>query len=164
MTDQPTAAETAAEIRRHLLAHDAGTLSTLSRADGIEGYPFGSLVPYALTGDCEPVFLMAGIAQHARNLGVDPRASLLVQQADPEEATQTRWRVTLVGEVHLVEAGEDFDTWHGWTSSESAGSGGWGERGGWTRSTSGTWGRSPGPRPRNPRPRGSRSEIPPTGG
>lgn len=99
MADAPSPAELAAEVRAHLLTGRAGALATLNLAEGIDGYPFGSVVPYALTARFEPLLLMAGIAQHSRNLAADPRASLLIQDPAPEGDPQASWRVTLVGDL-----------------------------------------------------------------
>ena len=61
------------------------------------GWPFGSLVPYALVGEVDPVLMLSDIAEHTKNLGADPRASLLV--ADPAAADQPQAgaRVTILG-------------------------------------------------------------------
>lgn len=45
------------------------------------GWPYGSLVPYALTDSGDFVVWLADIAEHTRNLQAEPRATLLV--ADP---------------------------------------------------------------------------------
>ena len=50
-----------------------GTLSTLSRKQ--PGFPFGSLMPYALDGQGRPVFLMSTMAMHTQNLQADPLCS-----------------------------------------------------------------------------------------
>src|SRR5271166_4881201 len=55
-----------------------GTLSTQSRKQ--PGFPFGSLMPYALDGQGRPVFLISTMAMHTQNLQADPRASLLVTE------------------------------------------------------------------------------------
>jgi heme iron utilization protein len=74
-----------------------GTLATNSRKHS--GWPFGSMMPYALDSRGSPVFLVSSMAVHAQNLQADPRASLFVAQpgitGDPLGAA----RVTLMGEI-----------------------------------------------------------------
>ena len=68
-----------AERVRTLISQSAiGTLSTLSRKR--EGFPFGSLMPYAVDGQGRPIFLISSMAMHTQNLKGDPRASLFVAQ------------------------------------------------------------------------------------
>jgi hypothetical protein len=76
------------------------TLSTISRKH--VGFPFGSLMPYALDPEGRPIFLISNMAMHTQNLKADPRASLFVAQAaeggDPLGAA----RVTLIGQAKPV--------------------------------------------------------------
>lgn len=89
-----------ADARRYLRAHRSGVLSTLSA--GLGGYPFGSIVPFVLDGDCRPVILVSALAEHTKNLAADPRASLLVH--DYAEDVQAGARLTLAGDaVRLAE-------------------------------------------------------------
>lgn len=89
---EPTHAERA---RTLLVTERLGTLATQSHRHA--GWPFASVMPYALAADGSPLFLISGMAIHTQNLVADPRASLLVMQsgagADPLGAP----RVTLVG-------------------------------------------------------------------
>ncbi len=80
-----------------LATEHSGVLSTHSARHS--GYPFGSLTPYALTDQGEPILLLSQLAEHTRNLNVDPRASLFVQQSGAADA-QDAMRVTLLGTVH----------------------------------------------------------------
>ena len=99
-------------------------LATLAREPA--GYPFGSLVAYALDERGRPLFFLSALAEHTANLAADPRAALLVcaapsagggtgptvevaeaNSADPAaQAGQADplalGRVTLVGEVTQV--------------------------------------------------------------
>jgi len=89
--------------RARTLMHTAtiGSLSTLSRKQA--GFPFGSVMPYALDEHGRPIFLISTMAMHTQNLQADPRASILVTQpgaiGDPLGAS----RVTLIGNVLLVQ-------------------------------------------------------------
>jgi len=89
------------EARRYLRAHHSGALCTLSAKLG--GYPFGSIVPFVLDAACRPVILISRLAEHTKNLGGDPRASLIVH--DYAEDVQAGARLTLVGDG--VRPGDD---------------------------------------------------------
>src|SRR6266446_9773967 len=72
-----------------------GSLSTLSRKQ--PGFPFGSVMPYALDACGRPIFLISTMAMHTQNLQADARASLLVTQDDTGGDPLGASRVTLVG-------------------------------------------------------------------
>lgn len=96
----------AALARRWLATTRNGALATLSADAAIEGYPFGSVVPFTTTAEGAPVVLLAEIAAHTKNLKRDPRASLLVQEPRVDGDPQAGWRVTVVGTMkRLVEEG-----------------------------------------------------------
>lgn len=92
----------AQDARRWLRAHRYGLLSTHSRA--VEGYPFGSVVPYVLDHDACPVMLISRLAEHTKNLAADARVSLLIHAAgDSAQAdVQAQARVTLLGKAERV--------------------------------------------------------------
>lgn len=98
-----------AELARRLFAgNKLGYFSTLSSDPA--GFPFGSLLPYALDSDGNPVFLVSTLAEHTKNFLRDPRASLLVTDemraaVDPL-ALQ---RATLIGHVEPAVEEEDRD-------------------------------------------------------
>ena len=77
-----------------------GSLSTLSRKQ--PGFPFGSLMPYGLDDHERPIFLISTMAMHTQNLQSDPRASLLVTQADAGGDPLGASRVTLMGNVLAI--------------------------------------------------------------
>lgn len=78
----------------------SGALSTHSAEK--PGYPFASLALYALDGAGRPLFLLSGLAVHARNLAADPRASLMVSEGD----SQASARVTVVGKAAKLSGSE----------------------------------------------------------
>jgi len=96
-TDQPPVPEPAFSERARTLMHlgRIGSLSTLSRKQ--PGFPFGSVMPYGLDDRGRPIFLISTMAMHTQNLQADPRASLLVTQADASGDPLGASRVTLVG-------------------------------------------------------------------
>ena len=67
------------------------------------GWPFGSLAPYAITAEREPVFLLSAIAEHTHNLRADPRASLLVQDRRSLDRPLAGARVALMGTVEVAD-------------------------------------------------------------
>jgi putative heme iron utilization protein len=94
---EPTHAERA---RTLLHLSSVSTLSTVSRKQ--PGFPFGSLMPYALDHAGCPLFLISTMAMHTQNLKADPRASLFVTQPAPDGDVLGAARVTLVGNVHQI--------------------------------------------------------------
>jgi heme iron utilization protein len=72
---QPTYAE---RVRTLVSLSTIAMLSTVSRKR--PGYPFGSLMPYAIDGTGRPIFLISNMAMHTQNIQADPRASLFVGQ------------------------------------------------------------------------------------
>ena len=94
-----------ATLAKRLVAEQKmAVLSTNSKRHA--GFPFGSVVGYAVDTDARPILLISSLAVHHRNLEADPRASLTMfedeAQGDPTNAA----RVTLIGEVHPVPDNE----------------------------------------------------------
>jgi heme iron utilization protein len=81
---------------RALVSHArSAVLSTAHAYYG--GWPFGSIVPYALLGDLDPVLMLSDVAEHTKNLAADPRASLLIADPAAADDPQSGARVTLLG-------------------------------------------------------------------
>lgn len=91
--------ELAREIAR------SGAVASLATLDGEKGPPHASLVTYALSPDCRPVFLLSQLARHTQNLLADPQAALLIaaDAADSAEDPLSGDRVTLRGTVGTTE-------------------------------------------------------------
>ncbi len=98
---EPSHAERA---RTLLYLERIGSLSTQSRKQ--PGFPFGSLMPFAIDGEGRPLFLISTMAMHTQNLVADPHASLLVTQPDASGDPLGAARVTVVGTVETVPDGE----------------------------------------------------------
>ncbi|MCB1746941.1 MAG: HugZ family protein [Gammaproteobacteria bacterium] len=94
------------EARELLAACYDGVLATLSV--DVDGYPFGSVVPYCLDRDARPVILIASIAQHSKNVRHDARVSLTVFDRGVDEL-QTSGRVTYLGECERLAPGPVLD-------------------------------------------------------
>ena len=77
-----------------------GTLSTISRKH--PGFPFGSLMPYALDDAGRPLFLISNMAMHTQNLKADPRCSLFLAQAAADGDPLGAARATLIGHAEPV--------------------------------------------------------------
>ena len=96
---QPAVPEPSFAERALTLMHSGriGSLSTLSRKQ--PGFPFGSLMPYALEDQGRPIFLISTMAMHTQNLQADPRASLFVTEPHASGDPLGASRVTLIGNV-----------------------------------------------------------------
>ena len=94
---EPTFAE---RTRTQLYLGRVGTLSTVSRKQ--PGFPFGSVMPYALDPQGRPVFLISSMAMHTQNLQADPRSSLLISDFQPNEDPLGASRVTLIGNTQKL--------------------------------------------------------------
>lgn len=95
----------ARDARLWLRAHRHGLLSTHSRA--VEGYPFGSIVPYVLDHDACPILLISRLAEHTKNLGGDARTSLLIHETGADVQAQSR--VTLLGKAERIDNPEAIE-------------------------------------------------------
>lgn len=77
-----------------------GALSTLSRKR--PGWPFGSVMPYAVDERGRPILLISNMAMHTQNVLGDSRASLLVTAPESNEDPLGAGRVTLLGNVVAI--------------------------------------------------------------
>jgi putative heme iron utilization protein len=98
--------ERAEAVRALIREARQGLLST----NGLEpaGFPYGSLVPVAATAGGEPLLLVSHLAQHAKNLVADGRASLLLQAAtagDPQQGA----RASVLGTARRLEGAEEVE-------------------------------------------------------
>jgi putative heme iron utilization protein len=86
-----------AQAGRHLMRTAVkGALGTI---DHESGHPYASLVLVAAEPDGTPVLLLSTLARHTKNLGKDPRASLLLDGTGDRAEPLTGDRLTLIGEV-----------------------------------------------------------------
>ena len=99
-TPQPPEPSYAERTRTLLSLASVGTLSTLSRKH--PGFPFGSLMPYALDAVGRPLFLISNMAMHTQNLKDDPRCSLFLAQAAADGDPLGAARATLLGQAEPV--------------------------------------------------------------
>src|SRR5277367_2389513 len=100
---EPSHAE---RVRTLVSLVSVATLSTLSRKH--LGFPFGSLMPFALDPTGRPIFLISNMAMHTQNLKTDPRCSLFIGQAVADGDSLGASRATIIG--HAEAVGEDEAT------------------------------------------------------
>jgi len=93
------AASNARHARCYLRARHHGVLSTLSHR--IAGYPYGSVVPFVLDHQAQPVILVSRLAEHTRNLEADFRTSFVVR--DDGDEVQAGARLTLLGNAAPID-------------------------------------------------------------
>ena len=101
---EPSHAE---RIRTLMSLAFVATLSTISRKPA--GYPFGSLMPFALDSFGQPIFLISNMAMHTQNLKADSRCSLFVGQAGADGDALGTARATLIGNAEPVPENEVAD-------------------------------------------------------
>lgn len=77
-------------------------LSTLSVK--LDGFPFGSVVPYCLDDMGKPVILISTIAEHTKNIQTDSRCSLTIVM--DSEDVQANGRICLVGHMEKLSSEE----------------------------------------------------------
>jgi len=86
---------------RRLLNHQSvGVLS--SHSIDVEGYPFGSIAPYALNYESEPTILISDIAQHTRNIKQNNKVSLTVFDQCVDDP-QSHGRLTWIGDAESID-------------------------------------------------------------
>ena len=78
------------------------TLSTISRKH--PGFPFGSLMPFALDAAGRPILLISNMAMHTQNLKSEPKCSLFVAQQSVDGDQLGAARATLIGHAEPVPA------------------------------------------------------------
>jgi putative heme iron utilization protein len=98
----PAPRRSPAEEARALVA--SGNVATLATHSD-DGYPWASLVAYGSLPDGAPVLFVSRLAEHARNLERDPRASLVVADPRPGKDVLASGRVTLAGIAERPDAG-----------------------------------------------------------
>jgi putative heme iron utilization protein len=86
----------ASAARRLVRATDRATLASALPAE--EGpWPYASLVLVAADYDASPLLLISALAEHTKNLGPEPRASLLFDGTQGLDDPLTGARVTVLG-------------------------------------------------------------------
>ena len=89
----------ALEAKQFLRSTRSGVLSSFSAK--FDGYPFGSVMPFVLDHDCQPIVLISTIAEHTKNIIANPKVSLLVFAG--AEDLHANGRLTLIGEAEQID-------------------------------------------------------------
>ncbi len=89
----------ALEAKEFLRSTRSGVLSSFSAK--FAGYPFGSVMPFVLGHDCQPIVLISTIAEHTKNIIANPKVSLLVFAG--AEDLHANGRLTLIGEAEQLD-------------------------------------------------------------
>ena len=87
------------EAKQFLRSTRSGVLSSFSAK--FAGYPFGSVMPFVLGHDCQPIVLISTIAEHTKNIIANPKVSLLVFAG--AEDLHANGRLTLIGEAEQLD-------------------------------------------------------------
>jgi hypothetical protein len=85
----------------HLL-HSAPSAALATQALDAPGYPFATALPFMPDAGHRPVFLASRLAEHAKNLAADARASMLITNEVQPVAQAAR--LTLIGDVQRIAA------------------------------------------------------------
>jgi len=92
----PTKAELAADARALVRRALKASLATIAAGSG---YPYASLITVATEASGAPVFLISTLAQHTKNLSLNPRASILFDGTGAAGDPLQGARVTLYGKA-----------------------------------------------------------------
>lgn len=98
MTEPIPATVDASAARALMRSADRAVLAT-----ALGGWPYASLVLPAMDADGAPLLLLSDLAEHAKNLKVDPRCSLLFDATQGLADPLTGLRVTVMGEARPIE-------------------------------------------------------------
>lgn len=77
-----------------------GVLSTHSNK--VEGFPFGSTMPFAIDEKGRPIFLVSGMAMHTQNMAMNAHASLFITVPEAQTDPLGAARLTLIGPAAKV--------------------------------------------------------------
>lgn len=96
MTETPSPAIT---VRRLMRGQTRAALGTAQRDS--DGAPYVSLAMVALDHDATPLLLLSDLADHTKNLRLDPRVSLLLDGTAGLDVPLTGERATLIGKAAI---------------------------------------------------------------
>jgi putative heme iron utilization protein len=100
MNDRPSL-EVGARIRHLARTRDRAVLSTLQR--DADGWPYGSLILTACDHGAAVLMFISDLADHTRNIKLDPRVSFLFDGTGGFDDPLTGPRVTLMGRAERTE-------------------------------------------------------------
>ena len=83
-----------------------GKVASLS--SDYKGTPFGSLMPYALDGEGNPIIYISTLATHTKNLTKNPACSVMVTKVDEDDLFNSA-RVTFLGKMKKVTDKDEIE-------------------------------------------------------
>lgn len=101
--EMPSRGELAADARALIRRALKASLATIAAGSG---HPYASLITMATDPSGVPTFLISELAQHTKNLALDPRASILVDGTGATGDPLQGARVTLLGQAEATEGEE----------------------------------------------------------
>jgi heme oxygenase (biliverdin-IX-beta and delta-forming) len=104
MTSTNKVEHAAKQARALLNSQYYGVLCTHSV--DLAGYPFGSITPYCLNRDGQPIILISTIAQHTQNIIANNKVSLIATERDVDDA-QAAARVTYIGDANPIATNDN---------------------------------------------------------
>jgi len=99
-SDKPPVPTPSLAERARTLMHMGGASSLATVSQKHQGYPFCSMVPYAIDSSASPIFLISQMATHTKNVRASSLATLLVTEASGSLGGA---RISVMGETTLVE-------------------------------------------------------------
>ena len=92
---------------RTLMSQPSGfaTLSTLHTKEGLEGFPLGSIVGFAVDKAGYPIFCFSAMSAHTKNVQRNPMASLCVTEPTFQGAADAR--TTFCGSMKILSGDDD---------------------------------------------------------
>ncbi len=85
------------EVRQLMRGRAVATLAT--SLQGAESWPYASLVLVASALDAAPLLLISRLAEHTKNIGADPRVSILYDGTEAAQSRLAAARATVLGRV-----------------------------------------------------------------
>lgn len=89
--------------RARTLMHLGGVSSLSTMSQKHPGYPFGSVMPYAVDDGGAPIFLISAMAMHTHNIKREPKCTLLVQPDDAGSDPLGGARISVMGDVTVAD-------------------------------------------------------------
>lgn len=80
-------------------AHRYGVLSSHSASH--PGYPFGSVVPYLVDADGHMLIHISELAEHSKNIAVDPRVALTIADIRDDSRPVAGARITCLADAEI---------------------------------------------------------------
>lgn len=74
---------------------------------GHDGWPFGSIVPYAVLPSGDAVVFLSDIAEHTKNVQRDPRVSLFLADPAARDRPQAGARMSMLARARLAAGDEE---------------------------------------------------------